>query len=198
MTTGTAPTKKTAREYWHEIRHLLGLVNYYFLVTPFVLVVLLTSLVLNGLFPYNKGDLENLALLVCFGSTAACMLKFFAARHLFYLWCFGVALTFFVREIHFPGTSAAVYFCLLLLFFIALRQIEQFRMHLRQPFFLTALATGFATYFLSQSIDQRWWRGFPYEAIVHVPVEESLEVCGHLIVGLTLALWHPVKKPGVG
>lgn len=183
----------TAKNPWRELRFLIGLVSYYFLITPLVYVILVSALIVKGYFPYTKGDLENIALLVCFSVTAACMIKFFIARHLFYLWCFGLSLTIFVREVHFAGTSAAVYFSLLLHLFVALHLIDKFREHLRQPVFLTTLATGFSCYFVSQSIDQRWWRGFPYEIVVHVPLEESLEVFGHLIVGLTLLCWFRYK-----
>lgn len=197
MAKDSTPAEATAKKPWPEVRFLFGLVNYYFLLTPFVYVVLVSALIVKGYFPYTKGDLENIALLVCFSVTTACMIKFFIARHLFYLWCFGLALTIFVREVHFAGTSAAVYFSLLLHFFIALHLIDKFREHLRQSVFLTALATGFACYFVSQSIDQRWWRGFPYEAVVHVPLEESLEVFGHLIVGLTLICWFRYKEVAI-
>ncbi len=182
---------------WQEIKYLLTLVNYYYLVTPYVVALILGALVLHDLYPFHKGHLENFALLVCFTSSAICLVKFFFMQHMFYLWCVGIALTFFARELHFEGTSAAVYISLLLLLFIALHQMERFRLHLRQPLFLTGLATGFMTYFLSQSMDQRWWRWFPYEQIVHVPVEETLEIFGHIVVGLTLILWYPRQKDPV-
>lgn len=182
------------QNYWREIRHLLSLVNYVFLIAPFLFVLIIGTLVLHERYPFDKADLENFALLVCFTSSFLCMVKFFVLRHSFYLWCFGIALTFFARELHFEGTSAAVYLALLLLLFVALRQIEGFRKYLRQPVFLTGLATGFMTYFLSQSIDQRWWRWFPYEQIVHVPVEETTEIFGHIVVGLTLIMWYPMHK----
>lgn len=176
-----------------EFLLLLRLVNYYFLVIPFVFVILISALILNGLFPFTKDSLENLALLIYFLFSTACAIKFLICRQLFYLWCFGLAITFFAREVHFAGTSAAVYFSLLLHLFLALNFREKFNPYLRQPVFLTALATGFTCYFISQTTDQRWWRGFPYEAVVHVPLEESLEIIGHLIVGSTLLCWHQLR-----
>jgi hypothetical protein len=176
-----------------EVLLLLRLVNYYYLLIPFIFVILISALILNGLFPFTKNDLENLALLICFTFSTACVIKFLIYRQLFYLWCFGLTLTFFAREVHFAGTSAAVYFSLLLHLFLALNFREKFSPYLRRPVFLTALATGFTCYFISQTTDQRWWRGFPYEAVVHVPLEESMEIVGHLIVGSTLLFWHSLQ-----
>ena len=176
-----------------EFLLLFRMANYYFLLIPFIFVILISALILNDLFPFSKGDLEDLALLICFTFSMACAIKFLIYRQLFYLWCFGLTLTFFAREVHFAGTSAAVYFSLLLHLFLALNFREKFSPYLRQPIFLTALATGFTFYFISQTTDQRWWRGFPYEAVVHVPLEESMEIIGHLVVCSTLLFWHPLK-----
>ena len=37
------------------------------------------------------------------------------------------------------------------------------------------------------TIDQRIWKFIPGEEIAHVPLEESLEVIGHLLIGYALA-----------
>ena len=43
-------------------------------------------------------------------------------------------------------------------------------------------------YLISQTIDQRWWRGVPGEDLVHVPLEELMEILGHCTVGLAMLL----------
>ena len=193
MTEDATYSEMKAKSPGSEFLLLLRLVNYYYLLIPFIFVILISALILNGLFPFTKSDLENLALLICFTFSTACVIKFLIYRQLFYLWCFGLTLTFFAREVHFAGTSAAVYFSLLLHLFLALNFREKFSPYLRQPVFLTVLAIGFTCYFISQTTDQRWWRGFPYEAVVHVPLEESMEIIGHLIVCSTLLFWHPLQ-----
>jgi hypothetical protein len=195
MTEATTDSEIKTNSPGAEFLLLFRLVNYYFLLIPFLFVILISALILNDLFPFTKDDLENLALLICFIFSTACVIKFIIFRQSFYLWCFGLTLTFFAREVHFAGTSAAVYFSLLLHLFLALNFREKFRPYLRQPVFLNVLAIGFTCYFISQTTDQRWWRGFPYEAVVHVPLEESMEIVGHLIVCSTLLFWRPL--PGM-
>ena len=36
---------------------------------------------------------------------------------------------------------------------------------------------------MSQTVDQRWWRGFPGEELVFVSLEETLELAGHCMIG---------------
>ena len=45
------------------------------------------------------------------------------------------------------------------------------------------LGTGFFTYFLAVTTDQRFWKFIPAEKIFHTTLEESLELIGHVILG---------------
>ena len=87
------------------------------------------------------------------------------------------------REIHFAGTDPGIYLGLLLLFGIALLKYDTLKDYLDNPLVINLLLIGFFTYFLSVTIDQRWWKGIPEEKIVHVPLEETLELLGHCIIG---------------
>ena len=90
------------------------------------------------------------------------------------------------REIHFQGTDFGIYLGLLLLLGIALLRYDELKDYLANPFVVNLLAIGFFSYFLSQSIDQRWYRGLPGEAVVHVSLEETMEVLGHCFIGTAL------------
>jgi hypothetical protein len=56
------------------------------------------------------------------------------------------------------------------------------------------LAGGFLFYILSQTIDQRWWKGLPGEEAVFVPLEELIEIFGHCTVGFGLLFSKQVRQ----
>ena len=99
-------------------------------------------------------------------------------------------LTLLGREIRLPGASNLVYVALALLGWIALRRLDALGRRLAAPALVSALALGLVTYAISVAIDQRWTRGLPGEALWHVPLEETLELIGHSIIGVAL-LWSP-------
>ena len=113
----------------------------------------------------------------------AAALRYFITRHNFFLWGTGLMGLVMCREIHFVGTDPGMYFGMLMLLGIALLKYDKFKDYLDNPLVINLLLVGFFTYVLSQTIDHRWWKGIPGEKIVHVPLEETLEVLGHCIIG---------------
>jgi hypothetical protein len=83
---------------------------------------------------------------------------------------------------------------MLLLFGIALLKYDTLKDYLDNPLVINLLLIGFFTYFLSVTIDQRWWKGIPEEKLVHVPLEETLEVLGHCIIGFAVVFCKSKKK----
>lgn len=71
---------------------------------------------------------------------------------------------------------------------IGLWRYDLFKSYLKNPVLINFLAGGFILYLISQTIDQRWWRGVPGEDRVHVPLEELMEILGHCTVGLAMLL----------
>ncbi len=96
------------------------------------------------------------------------------------------------REIRFVGTSAGVYVGLVAMLALALHYYDKLREDLTHPRVVDLLATGFFSYFLSVTIDTRWWKarnwwsGIPGEDVFHVPLEETMELVGHLLVGAAI------------
>jgi len=88
---------------------------------------------------------------------------------------------------HPSGSSAGVYLGILVLFYIAHKHYHQFSGYFQDTRLINLIAIGFFTYFVSVTIDQRIWKFIPGEEIAHVPLEESLEVIGHLLIGYALA-----------
>lgn len=171
--------------------YLIKQINYYFLLSPLFVSVFLSFLIVNDIYSPKKSTLEYLALIILGCSTLICAFKYLLLKHSFLLWCTALTVVLFIREIHFEGTCAGVYIALLVMLWLALVKFEHYQDYLANSCFVTALAVGFSFYLISVSIDQRWWRGFPSENIVHVPLEETLEVIGHILIGSTLVLAKP-------
>jgi hypothetical protein len=97
------------------------------------------------------------------------------------------------REIHFEGSDEAIFIGLVVLLGIVLLKYDRFEDYLANPWVINLLVAGFFTYFLSQTVDQRWWRIIPGEDLVHVPLEETLELLGHGMIGFAVVLCRAYK-----
>ncbi len=189
---GDAPETPIGRMVW-----LLGRVRGRVLwLAPGFALALAAAVSLGGLRP-GKPLLEALALLVTGAAAAVCALRFALSRDAFFLWGAAVMVVVLAREIRFEGASTGVYVALALLAGIALHRFPALRHRLADPGLLTALALGGVAYALSVAVDQRWLRALPGESQWHVPVEESLELLGHLVIGVALA-WAPRRGGAAG
>jgi len=103
-------------------------------------------------------------------------------------------LVLLVREIHPPGSSEGVYLGLLTLFYIAYKQHHLFVDYIRSNHLVTMLGMGFFSYFLSVTTDQRFWQFIPEEKLFHTKLEESLEMLGHITIGVALLFATKNKK----
>jgi len=124
----------------------------------------------------------------------AAALRYLISRHNFFLWGTGLLGLIMCREIHFEGTDPGMYIGLLMLLGIALLKYDKFKDYLDNPLVINLLLIGFFTYFLSQTLDQRWWKGLPGERIVHVSLEEMLEVLGHCIIGSAILFCKSMQQ----
>ena len=158
-------------------------INYWSLLIPLVITSVLWILIAAGGYTFGRKELEAAAIVVSCLFMLAAALRYFITRHNFFLWSTGLMGLIMCREIHFAGTDPGIYLGLLLLFGIALLKYDTLKDYLDNPLVINLLLIGFFTYFLSVTIDQRWWKGIPEEKIVHVPLEETLELLGHCIIG---------------
>ena len=161
-------------------------INYWSLLVPLVATATLWIVVAKGDYPYGRKELEPAAIVVSCLFMLATALRYLITRHKFFLWGTGLMGLIMCREIHFAGTDPGIYMGLLLLAGIALLKYDTLKDYLDNPLVINLLLIGFFTYFLSVTIDQRWWKGIPGEQIVHVPLEETLEVLGHCIIGFAV------------
>ena len=169
-------------------------INYWSLLIPLVITLALWILIAAGGYTLGRKELEPAAIVVSclFMLTAA--LRYCITRHNFFLWSTGLMSLILCREIHFAGTDPGIYLGLLLLFGIALLKYDTLKDYLDNPLVINLLLIGFFTYFLSVTIDQRWWKGIPEEKIVHVPLEETLEVLGHCVIGSAVVFCKSRKE----
>ena len=154
---------------------------------PILVTVIINLLIQYRLYTVGKSILETTALIVLAGFLLICLVRFTLNKNIFFVWAACLLLVFFIREIHPPGSSAGAYLGVLALFYVARNNYHQFSDYFQDKRLINLIAMGFFTYFISVTIDQRFWKFIPGEELAHVPLEESLEVVGHLLVGFGLA-----------
>jgi len=161
--------------------------NYWLIFcVPLVIAGLIIQLILHQVYPFDKYLLEDVALLVTSGFCLLCFSRFIYSKEKFFLWATGMMLVLFVREIHPPGSSEGVYLGLLALFYVAYKKHHLFAHYFRSKRLVTLLGTGFFSYFIAVTTDQRFWKFVPAEKIFHTTLEESLELLGHILIGCAL------------
>ena len=179
-----------------NFRRLMGHISYRFLIVPLLVTALLWIIMAAGVVKPTKPPLEIAAVVVSGLFLLIAAVRFIVSRHVFFLWSTALFLLIFSREIHFEGSDEAIFIGLVILLGIVLLKYDRFKDYLANPWVINLLVVGFFTYFLSQTLDQRWWRGFPGEEIVFVPLEETLELLGHCMIGCAAVLCKGYKHAG--
>lgn len=172
---------------------LIRLVDYRIILAGFLLTIVFWLLIWSGLFQPTKDVLEIAAVVVTALFTFGLFVRFAFARHLFLLWAALFMALAMGREIHFSGSDEALLIGWPALLVVVLWRYEIFKSYLKNPVLINFLAIGFLFYLISQTIDQRWWRGLPGERVVHVPLEELTELLGHCTIGLALIFCKEVR-----
>ena len=149
-----------------------------------------------GVFRPEKQGLEIAAVVVSGLFMLIAAVRFIIFRHVFFLWSTALFLLIMCREIHFEGTDEAIFIGLAILLGIILIKYDRFKAYLANPWVINLLVAGFLTYFLSQTVDQRWWRIIPGENLVNVSLEETLELLGHCMIGFAAVLCKRYKHAG--
>ena len=171
---------------WKNFITLLHLVDYRILLACLVLTILLWPLIWIGFIRPSKQVLEIAAVVITGLFTLGLIVRLTLRRHLFLLWATGFMAIAMSREIHFSGSDELLLIGWPMLLGMALWRYDYFKTYLENPVLIKFLAGGFLFYILSQTIDQRWWKGLPGEDVVFVPLEELTEIFGHCTVGFAL------------
>ena len=162
-----------------------------------IIAVCIVQMILLHVYPLDKTQLEQIALLVTSGFCLMCFSRFIYNKDKFFLWATAMMLVLWIREIHPPGSSGGVYLGLLALFYIAHKNHHLFAGYMLSKRLVTMLGAGFFTYFISVTTDQRWWKFIPDEKIFSGTLEESMEVLGHIIIGSALLFASAKRQPAI-
>ena len=176
-------TKPHLQVMQSNFRRLMSPFNYRFLILPPLVTVLLWIIMAADVFRPEKQGLEIAAVVVSGLFMLIAAARFIISRHVFFLWSTALFVLILSREIHFEGTDEAIFLGLAILGGIVLLKYDRFKDYLANPWVINLLVAGFFTYFLSQTVDQRWWRIIPGEDLVNVSLEETLELAGHCMIG---------------
>ena len=179
---------------WNNFITLFHLIDYRTLLACLVLTIVLWPLIWIGFIRPTKQVLEITAVVITGLFTLGLIVRFALTRHLFLLWAAGLMAIAMSREIHFSGSDEALLIGWPILLGVALWRYDVFMSYLENPVLINFLTGGFLFYILSQTIDQRWWKGLPGEDMVFVPLEELIEICGHCTVGFALLFSKQVRR----
>lgn len=181
-------------ELSRQFRLVSASANYWLIFcVPLIVAVCITQLILHQVYPFDKYFLEDAALIVTGGFFLLCAFRFALSKDRFFLWAAAMMLVVFVREVHPPGSSGGVYLGLMALFYIAYKKHHLFADYIPNRRLITMLGTGFFTYFIAVTTDQRFWKFIPAEKIFHTTLEESLELLGHILIGSALLFANKIK-----
>ena len=186
------------RPYLNELpdnfRRLFAPFKLRLLMMPLVITAMLWIIMAIGIIRPQKPPLEIAAVVVSALLMLIAAARYFLSRQPFFLWSSALFLLIMRREIHFAGTDAAIFIGLVILWAMLLYKYEKFEAYAANPWGINLLVAGFFIYFLSQTVDQRWWRSVPGEDAVHVPLEESLEMLGHILIASAAVLCRGHKR----
>jgi hypothetical protein len=108
-------------------------------------------------------------------------------RNAFGVWLLSLATLIFFRELHYRWVDIVIYPGLVAIFTAAWLYYESMCRYMATRLMVTLTALLLFSYFLSQSLDLRWWKFLPQENHWERPVEELLEVFGHsMMIGLVV------------
>jgi hypothetical protein len=179
---------------WKNFISLIRLIDYRILLACLVIAIALWPLIWIGFIRPTKPVVEIASVVITGLFTLALIVRFAVTRHLFLLWAAGLVGIALCREIHFTGSDEILLIGWPILFGIILWRYDLFKNYLANPVLINLLAAAFLFYCLSQTVDQRWWKGLPGESVVFVRLEELLELLGHCTLGFAMLFCKEARQ----
>lgn len=121
--------------------------------------------------------------------------RYAIGREAFFLWLTGFAGVLFCRELHFQGTSAGVYVGLGILAWLACRYYPQLGGYFANRRVATILTLILLMYFIGVTLDRNVWKFIPDRKIWASPLEEIVEIAGHIGVVILALAARPADNP---
>ena len=169
---------------FHTIRRQIW---YPVLALPLVLMIGVGVGMRRGYVGLDEKVLERIAIHLLSFAGIVSVGRLMLGRRPFFFWMSGMGAALLCREIHFVGTSTGFYIVLAGLIGLALLKYEALAEYLGSRTVVTLLAGSFFCYFIAQTLDQQWWRFAIGKPAWSGPLEEFIEVVGHIhIVLLTI------------
>ncbi len=159
-------------------------------IAPSALFLGLTWATLHDFVSPQKPTLEVLSVVLLVLAVAISMLSYAVRREAFLLWMAAFVTLFLLRELK-VLPSNGLYLLLLLLVWKGWRSREALRPHIDRSGVVSTIVAGMVAYGIAVQIDERnWIQWMPgTKATVWSPVEETMEVAGHvaLVIAVVLA-----------
>ncbi|MHC4264878.1 MAG: hypothetical protein ACYSUK_02985 [Planctomycetota bacterium] len=170
-----------------EIKRPTALVRYGrwwpVLLGPLTMVLVYIARLLDIQWIVSRTPNENIALVLVGISLVGFTVQAFLFRSEFHLFMASLCAAFFCREWHFPGTSKGIYIALGVLAVWAVMRRKKLESYIKNSMVKIWIPCMIATYFLSQLIARRAFRGIlPIEDEVNVALEESIETVAHIMM----------------
>ncbi len=175
-----------------RLKQILSSLNgWHFLPGPVTVLLIVFADAVGWDFLLSKSFHEYLALLLTGIAVLLCIAHYkIHGGYLFIILTF-FTVNLFCREIHFSGTDITIYLALFITPVWAWLWLDRIGEVFEDKPFLSIFTATLFTYFLSQLIARRVFRGIPGEDILHVPLEEAVETTAHilLIISYSIASW---------
>ncbi|MHC4131709.1 MAG: hypothetical protein ACYSSP_00700 [Planctomycetota bacterium] len=153
------------------------------LLGPLTMVLVYIARLLDIQWMVSRGPNEYIALVLVGISLVGFTIQAILFRSEFHLFMASLCGAFFCREWHFPGTGKGIYIALGVLAFWVVMRRKELESYIRNSLVKVWIPCTFATYFLSQLIARRAFRGIlPIEDEVNVALEESVETVAHIMM----------------
>lgn len=174
------------RFHWERGKPWVRRINVWLMLAPLVSVVaVICAHWLEWRWFLSKPLHEGLAIVLVSVSFVTVLVRVRRGHGPFFVLLSFLVGSLLFREIHYPGTGKTIYVCLVVTLIWGIYWRDRIAPPLREgPSFPWLFATLF-TYFFSQLIARRVFRGMPNEALLHVPLEEVTETMGHLMLIVT-------------
>ncbi len=182
------------------IKHFKQIISslnvWHFLPGPVTVVLIVIADSIGWDFLLSKSLHEYLALVLTGVAFLLCIAHLRVHGGSLFIILTFFTINLFCREIHFAGTDITIYLALFLTPIWAWLWMDRIAAVFEDKPFISLFTSTLFTYFLSQLIARRVFRGIPGEDILHVPLEEAVETTAHimLIISYSIASWKFSKN----
>lgn len=174
------------RFYWECSKPWIRRINVWLMLAPLVSVVsVICAHWLDWQWFLSKPLHEGLAIVLVSAAFLILLLRVRRGHGPYFVWFSFLVGSLLFREIHLPWTGKTIYVCLVVALIWGVCWRERILPRLVERRSFPWLFATLFTYFFSQLIARRVFRGMPNESLLHVPLEEVTETMAHVMLIVT-------------